>query len=226
MFEYATRKEGTEDEKVRKDIEDGIRLLASTACTTDTGSVRCLEILRRLLKRVSYAVDIDLDELYSATKPCCTIDFSSRVHGAKLLDLTELHIARTTPSKAHRQTSTASSMHSGSSNGQHLATSPGKAAIKSSLLEVDDGSHNPGQQSPPSEDEQMVDIPHGGMFDWEGTDVKESVSNTEASTDPQSQQHQRSFSTSQGMQPRLTPQDIANFMHTSPLDEHFGRRTQ
>lgn len=46
IFAYVIRKDTPDEHDLRQDIENGIKLLACTACSTDTGSVRCLEILR------------------------------------------------------------------------------------------------------------------------------------------------------------------------------------
>lgn len=53
IFAYVIRKDGPDEPALRQDIENGIRLLACTACSTDTGSVRCLEILRVSAHRTS-----------------------------------------------------------------------------------------------------------------------------------------------------------------------------
>lgn len=222
VFAYATRKENSNDDQTREDIKDGIRLLASTACTTDTGSVRCLEILRRLLKRVSYAVDIELDDIYKATKPCCTIAFSARVPGDPSVDLTELHIAKTSTSRADREGSLPSSMQSHSSNGQPWSTSSDVNMKIPPFTEVNYTSRSPNPRSHHSEDEQMVDIPHGGMFDWHGAGTTNFGVGVAQTPDYQMQQQQRRLSTPG---PRLTPEEIAAFMHSSPLNESFDRRS-
>lgn len=46
LFAHASLNEGQHEKKAHGDIINGIRLLASTACTDDTGSVRCLNILK------------------------------------------------------------------------------------------------------------------------------------------------------------------------------------
>lgn len=68
-----------ESRTVHRDVEDGIRLLACTACSTDTGSVRCLEVIRRLLENGPSHIKIDITQICANTKPCCTTDFRSRI---------------------------------------------------------------------------------------------------------------------------------------------------
>lgn len=225
VFAYATRGDGSEDNRIRKDIEDGIRLLASTACTTDTGSVRCLEILRRLLKRVAYAVDIELDNIYTATKPCCTIDFSSRAPGDNSVNLTELHIAKTSTSKAEREAPVPSSMQSISSNGAQLALSPDETLTRPSFSEISQAHQDHEHQMSQSEDEQMIDVPHGGLFDWHGATATNVGLGGEQLPDEQRPQQSRSLS-APGVTMPLTAADIADFLHTSQFDEPFGRRSE
>jgi hypothetical protein len=64
-------KDSAEDDKLRQYIESGITMLARTACTADTGSVRCLELVRRLLEKTNQSVHIDLERIYMQTPRSC-----------------------------------------------------------------------------------------------------------------------------------------------------------
>lgn len=77
VFSFALDSKGTDAGRTREEIEIGIRLLACTACTTDTGSVRCLEILRRLIEKVRGRVDLDVDAITASTDACCRMKLES-----------------------------------------------------------------------------------------------------------------------------------------------------
>lgn len=216
IFAHATRKETTEDDGVHTDIEDGIRLLACTACSTDTGSVRCLEILRRLLTRVSYAVDVNFDKICGETSPCCTIAFPSRDEGDSPHSLDELHIAGPPPPKADRRQPLTSPMPSVESNGHQWSMSPDVTMTQPSFSDVGPASHPSEQHNPQSEDEQMFDIPHGGLFNWHGLRNEESKS-TEAPSGHQRGARLLANSSSESHS-KLTAEDIAAFMQSNPLD--------
>lgn len=222
VFAYATRNENAQDDEMRKDIEDGIRLLACTACTTDTGSVRCLEILRRLLQRVSYAIDVEFDDICAGTKPCCTVDFSSRAQGDDSANLNELHIARPNMSDSEKGSSVPSSMPSIESDGHHWSLSPDVTMTQPSFSELNYAPQAPEQPNSQAEGEQMVDIPNGGMFNWYGGDGGSIGFGAEQSSDDQQDlEQQRSTPAPENV--RLTAEDIAAFMHSNPLDEHISR---
>lgn len=77
VFSFALDPKSTDAVRTREEIEIGIRLLACTACTTDTGSVRCLEILRRLIEKVCTRVDVDVDAITASTEACCRVKLES-----------------------------------------------------------------------------------------------------------------------------------------------------
>lgn len=212
VFAYATRRDGTEDAQSRKDIEDGIRLLAATACSTDTGSVRCLEILRRLIKRVSYVVDIDFDGICSQTTPGCTK--ISEVQGHTPSILNELHVAGRHVVDPARSSSASSFMvPSVASSGHHWSLSPDVTMTQSSFSELNHTTQVPEQQSSQIEADQMIDVPHGGVFNWHDVayaDVNRAFVNAEPP---------RPQSGSVAPNQRLTAEDIAAFMHSNPLDK-------
>lgn len=78
IYALAAQSLQVESNTIHRDVEDGIRLLACTACSTDTGSVRCLEVLRRLLENAPSHINIDINQICTDTKPCCTTVFQSR----------------------------------------------------------------------------------------------------------------------------------------------------
>lgn len=213
IFAYASRGEGTDDLVMKRDIEDGIRLLASTACSTDTGSVRCLEILRRLLKRVSYVVDIDFDGICSQTTPGCTVVARAKAQGEMSTNLNELHVAGRQVSEAARSSSASSFLQSVASGRHNWSLSPDVTMTQPSFSEINYTTGTPEQQSSQAEADQMMDVPHGGMFNWH--DVIQS-STDHSSTNQHQQRQQRGVS---APNVRLTAEDIAAFMHSNPLDD-------
>lgn len=213
VFAYALRKEGTNDLQMKKDIEDGIRLLASTACTTDTGSVRCLEILRRLLKRVSYVVDIDFDGICSQSPPGCTTVSQARTQTEAPSNLNELHVARRQVSEAERSSSASSFLPSVASSGHHWSLSPDVTMTQPSFSDINYTTHVSEQQSSQAEIDEMLDVPHGGVFNWQNV-LRD---RTDLSSTNQGRQQPQSGSSAP--ETRLTAEDIAAFMHSNPLDE-------
>lgn len=217
VFAYATRKDDTDDPETKKDIEDGIHLLASTACTTDTGSVRCLEILRRLIARVSYAVDIDFVGICTRTNPGCTTVPNAGSRGETPPNLNELHVAQRHVSEAGRSSSASSFLPSATSSGPHWSLSPDITMTQPSFSEVRYATQLPEQSSSQAESDQMIDVPHGGMFNWHH--MARHYADRGPVNQQQSQQSQRQQRGPSTSNMRLTAEDIAAFMHSNPLDE-------
>lgn len=213
VFAYATRMDGTDDVDMRKNIENGIRLLASTACTTDTGSVRCLEILRRLIKRVSYVVDIDFDGICSETTPGCTAVSEVRAQGSMSTNLNELHFSGRRVSEVARSSPASSLLPSVASSGHQWSLSPDITMTQPSFSEISYTTQAPEQQSSQTETDQMIDVPHGGIFNWHDA-IHDTMGH--ASINQHRQQQQKGSS---APNTRLTAEDIAAFMHANPLDD-------
>lgn len=218
IFAYATRKQGTTLPQVKKDIEDAIRLLACTACTTDTGSVRCLEILRRLLKRVKQNVDVDLDQIVAGTTPCCTIKFEPRSDDRNsMADRTQSPWQGVTGSGSGSSRSRASTMIPGpqelSSNQYFFSPGLFPPPQKSENLSQQDTEMSTRQQQ---EDEEMQ-IPYGGTFSWPSHEFHATAANFN-----QPQEGSDREGSPETM--RLSPEDIAAFMHINAVDEPY--RTQ
>ena len=223
IFAYATRTAGTDapDEKIN--IENAIRLLACTACTTDTGSVRCLEILRRLLKRVSYAVEIDLDKLCSETQSCCTTNFDFNQETAPF-NVEEIALAGPSGSE--------SSFHSqgppllAGLDGQGWTLSPDVTMTRPSLTNVDyanQAQRGQQQQAYFQQQDEMMEVPYGGTFSWPQHDFHATamrLGQSSGTNSPLTGQQQISSPS------RLSADDIATYMHINPVDESFFRGRQ
>lgn len=222
IFSYATREQHESPENVKQDIENGIRLLASTACTTDTGSVRCLEILRRLIKRVSYTVDIDLDQICADTKPCCLSEFPLKSQSTTIFEFEE--------SKSHdRRSEETGASTSGSSwlppvsSAQQFRPSPDAAITQSSWIDYSYAQQMPEQQPYLGNSEEIIKIPYGGQFQWEGGDNTMGLVHEHS---PASEPLQKSQNPgpSNPAQRRLTAEDIAAFIHSNQVDEPYRQR--
>ncbi|KAK5070679.1 Gypsy retrotransposon integrase-like protein 1 [Exophiala xenobiotica] len=231
IFAYATRRKDTSAPETKTDIENAIRLLACTACTTDTGSVRCLEVLRRLIKRVSYAVDVDLDDICAHIQPCCTTNFSPFPQPTGV-SLEELQIpARSGPELSHSQ---ASSMMHGQAgvegdNGWRIShdvttTRPSPTGVKYDLPQ-----QGPQRQPPPylQQDVKMMEVPYGGIFSWSQHDFHETAWSLGQPAEGSAGGYTSRPGGEQGpsnIQPPVSSEDIAAFMHINPVDEVFRFR--
>ena len=220
VFAYATRND-TDMPKVRETIENGIRLLACTACSTDTGSVRCLEILRRLIKHVSRAVDIDVDTICSGTTPCCTTDFGARGVSQRPLDLTGPNLPSDTVSQSNSDAPTSNSRQTSvfgsTSDGQQAVSSTSekrKPTLSTNSLPEDVIATTEGPKM-----DDMMDLsyypPH---YTWPQYQ-------SPASVRPFGQETLRSRETMEGSAPsnanHLSAAQIAAFMHNSGEDDPF-----
>jgi len=218
IFAYATRKHDRSAHDTKQDIENGIRMLACTACTTDTGSVRCLEILRRLLKRVSYAVDVDLDQICADTKPCCASDFTPK--GQRTTNLDGPLSSRHTSADLMSSSSDSSWMPPVTSSGQ-MYSFPPDAMMTGPLLDHNAFSNQSAghSQSYLQHPDETMEIPFVGEFTWQ--DDQDFAGPSQESVSASSSQHRSGRPSQRGR--KLTPEDIAGFMQHNPVDERFRR---
>ncbi|KAK5951580.1 Gypsy retrotransposon integrase-like protein 1 [Knufia fluminis] len=228
IFSYATREEGTAAPEAKENIENGVRLLACTACTTDTGSVRCLEVLRRLIKRVSYAVDVDLDQICAETKPCCTMDFTPTKPKARALNVEELYNpaigAGSQDSGAPSSASQVSSTSVFAGGGQGWSLSPDVTMARPFFKNVDGGTQGVNMPSYLQGDEEMMEVPYGGVFSFPNHEFHAAAMDLGHPGSSRIGLQQPSAGDSSGqpsMPPRLSAHDIAAFMHINPVDEPF-----
>ncbi|KAK5191651.1 Gypsy retrotransposon integrase-like protein 1 [Exophiala xenobiotica] len=70
IFFLATQHGNPECEAIQKESEEGIRILAKTACQ-DIGSRRCLDVVRVLTRRLSHIIDLDVDNVCKTVLPLC-----------------------------------------------------------------------------------------------------------------------------------------------------------
>lgn len=204
IFAYATRKDGANLPEVKKDIEDAIRLLACTACTTDTGSVRCLEILRRLLKRVKHNVDIDLDGICADTKPCCTVKFDVREGETSLA----VDWSQSQGRNGSESTSSQSMMFS---MAPHQQSSRSEFFLSPAAYPTQADVEMPDQRTQENKEMQVL---YGGTFSWPSHDFHTAAANFSQPQEGYDQQ-----GSPEAM--RLSPEDIAAFMHINAVDEPF-----
>ena len=221
IFAYATRNEQRLETHTKHDIEDGIRLLASTACTTDTGSVRCLEILRRLIRRVRTIVDIDLDRICAETTPCCTFGFQPRTQATLLR-------TQRSPELSRRNSDT----RSGSSQSsrpemqwQGTAQSWNYAQDARNLRRESNFSPHPGNSGHPFQTQEsgVLQASYGdGMFNWNGQQFPAHDTRLNHMQDgtPIVNVQQFQHMPSRGSGP-LSSEDVAAFMHMDGLGEPY-----
>lgn len=220
IFAYATGRQTETAQTAKQDIKNGIRLLACTACTTDTGSVRCLEILRRLIKRVSYAVDIDLDQLCANTKPYCTTEFTGKGQRTTILNLegpwSSTHMSTdpvSSPSKS-------SWMPPISDGGQQFSFSPNETMTRSSLSYLGYSSKPASQtHSDVQQKDEMIEVPCIGHFAWSDEQDYTGMSHSTFASGSRNR-----LGTSSQPGGRLKPEDIAGFMQDNPVDGPSRRR--
>lgn len=212
-------------------------MLCCTACTTDTGSVRCLEILRRLIKRVSYAVDIDVDDICANTESCCTTDFSDFGQPNRT-DAQTLHIPDGVGSDfSQSQTSSQSQSQSQAQfdSSQGWSLSPDAMLRQPSFTGMSFANYNAPQSTsqtlPPvysGQDEEMMEVPYGGTFSWPQHEFHEAALRmgqpAEVSSVGGGQQPQSRASTASNAQTPISSNDIAAFMHINPVDESYRFR--
>jgi len=227
IFSYATREEGAAAPEIKEDIENGVRLLACTACTTDTGSVRCLEILRRLIKRVSYAVDVDLDEIVANTTPCCTLipNITPTRSRNNIMTMDGLHglvaPGGSQTSWTASDASQASSTGILASSGYGWSLSPDMTQRSFATSEA--GTQGVGVPASFRGAEEMLEIPYGGTFSWPEHEFHAAAMDLGQSGSSSGQQQGGVDGvTSQPLQ-RLSAGDIAAFMHINPVDEPFQK---
>lgn len=214
IFSHATRDQNRSTENLKPEIENGIRLLASTACTTDTGSVRCLEILRRLIKRISYAVDIDLDQICAETKPCCTVDFSPKARTAQLNEIGETHLQ-------DRKSEDTGTSRSGS---LWIPSISSQQDARSSVASYNYNYQEPQQlQAYFGASDEILEVPYHEEFRWEGGQERGDVDMEQSPFSEPMQPSLRPGLADQS-QRRLTAEDIAAFMHSDQIDQPLLRR--
>lgn len=219
VFAYATRPHDADDGEIKRDIENGIRLLGCTACSTDTGSVRCLEILRRLIKRVSYAVDVDLDTICAETSPCCATEFSHKGQPDRSFGADGSPCGKRSASGTLDNVSDAPTVPSMVSGGHEWPLAPDVTMTQPSFSEIVYGPRPTDAQHPQEDQEQSMEIPYGGTFDWQ--DANHGLT---AITDRRPPQQEGGASAIKNE--RLTAEDIAAFMHPNPMDDPFLRRSR
>lgn len=226
IFAHATREEHTEDEETRKDIEDGLRLLASTACTTDTGSIRCLEVLRRLLSRVSHRTKIEFDEIYTSTRLACVIDPASQGQDNTSIDLDKSRTTKLSTPGASQIPPVPLSLSSVEPDGHQWWISPAITTTQPLCSQTQYIHQPPEQQLLRTADDQMLDVLHGGMFDWHGPENNDVF----IFDKKQPTSHQRTLRQQRDVPPhggvQLTAEDILVFMHSSPLEKHLSAKGQ
>lgn len=226
IFGYATRKHGTDLPQAKHDIEDAIRLLACTACTTDTGSVRCLEMLRRLLKRVRHNVDVDLDRICAETNPCCTLQFAPRQEKHNLLikrpqsPRRGLSDTGSLSSQSKSRSSTTIPPGSQQQASQEFFFSPGIRPVKS---DTDQSSAQDVQmQTSNAQEDEEMQIPYAGTFSWPSHEFHAAAANL---NQPQKGYEPTVFDRADSPEAmKLSPEDIAAFMHINAVDEPYRHR--
>jgi len=231
VFSYATREEGSAAPEIKHDIKNGIRLLACTACTTDTGSVRCLEILRRMITRVKYAVDVDLDQICADTTPCCTTIFTSRRPEPNSVTVKEWLPAAGTgsqSSEAARSRSQASSTGFPADGGYSWLLGPDMTNHIQSLANFDLGTQGSNMPSYFQGDGDMMEVPYGGTFSWPEHEFHAAAMDLghPGSSRGGQQQGTAGDINSESTPPKLSAEDIAAFMHINPVDEPFQRSSR
>lgn len=227
IFSYVTREEGSAAAEIKEDIENGIRLLACTACTTDTGSVRCLEILRRLIKRVSYGVDIDVDQIVTDTTPCCTLgsEITPTRASDKPMTMDGLH-GPVAPGDSQTSWTASDASQASSSGVVHASSGYGwslspDVSMTQPPLAMGDGSM--GVPGGFRGDEEMLEIPYGGTFSWPEHEFHSNAMDLgQSGSSRGGQQTSGGSETSQNAH-RLSATDIAAFMHINPVDEPYQR---
>lgn len=222
VFAHATREEGAAAPEIKEDIEHGIRLLACTACTTDTGSVRCLEVLRRLIKSVSYAVDVSVEKICAETKLYCATEFTPTRSTDEATGMDELLSSTvgngSSVSETALRISQAASTTRLAEDGHIWSPTP-DAIVTQPALSTFEFSAEPQAQPYIHLAGEMVEVPYGGIFSWPGHGFHAAPGQPDSSS--RQQEHEDQNLSSSNMPTRLTSQDIAAFMHITPGDEPF-----
>lgn len=170
--------------------------------------MRCLYVVKSLIRRVGYAVDVDVDGICATTRPC----FSAvQYHRTSRPDVHTLHVPVHELSKLSQSRTTSVPREHPAKDKHHADV------VMSQAGSQDDYSSQQAASSYHDSVEEMLDVPVPGNFfpttepgAWEfGMQQTGAFSSTPSTT------------TSEMPGVPITSADIAAFMHINPVDRGY-----